>query len=57
MEGSLYRKNNTCKSIITGPGGKKEFVKSRLTVITRPFRRKKLLSQSIDVSKFYLTNA
>ena len=20
--GSLYRKNNTCKSIITGPGGK-----------------------------------
>ena len=29
MEGSLYRKNNTCKSIITGAGGKKEFVKSR----------------------------
>ena len=29
MEGSLYRKNNTCKSITTELGDQKEFVKSQ----------------------------
>ena len=29
IEDSLYRKNKTCKNIITEPGGKRVFVKSR----------------------------